>query len=158
MLVIGKPVFRIEGEVHRYCGIVIDITDQKELEEDIALTRELVYAALEKFNIGWFHVNLKDFSAMRTLEHAKIFGYDSLDPNWSFDSFIEHVVDEDRERVRKNVMESIRNHKDYVLQCHIMKTNGEKRRIWVSGSFQYDDKGNATHILGMVQDITDRMC
>lgn len=158
VLVIGKPVFRSEGEVNRYCGIVIDITDQKDLEEDIALTREQVYAALEKFNIGWFHVNLKDFSAMRTLEHAKIFGYDSLDPNWSFDSFIEHVVDEDRERVRKNVMESIRNHKDYVLQCHIMKTNGEKRRIWVSGSFQYNDKGNATHILGMVQDITDRMC
>ncbi|TLU82968.1 MAG: PAS domain S-box protein [Chlorobium sp.] len=155
ILVNGKPVFDSNGEASRYCGIAIDITDQKHLEEDVVITREHVYLALEKLHIGWFQTNIKDYSVIRTLEHARIFGYETLDSEWSFDTFIKHVVDEDRERVKKYVAETISKNKDFVLECQIMKADGEKRRIWASAFIQYDNHGEATHILGMVQDITD---
>lgn len=156
ILVNGKPVCDSNGEASWYCGIALDITDQKLLEEDIVITREHVYLALEKLHIGWFHLNLKDYSVIRTLEHARIFGYDTLDFDWSFDAFLKHVIDEDRERVKKYVGDTISKNKDFVIKCQIMKANGEKRRIWASAFIQYDNHGKATHILGMVQDITDR--
>ncbi|NTW84045.1 MAG: PAS domain-containing protein [Chlorobiaceae bacterium] len=157
ILVNGKPVFNSNGEVDRYCGIAIDVTDQKQLEEEIGLTREHLYLALEKLHIGWFHTNLKDYTSIRTLEHARIFGYDSLDYAWSFEEFLKHIVDEDRERVKNIIFDSISNNKDFIVECQINAANGEKRTIWASAFIQYDSHGKASHILGMVQDITDRL-
>jgi PAS domain S-box-containing protein len=158
ILVNGKPICDSYGEVGWYCGIATDITDHKLLEEDIVITREHVYQALEKLHIGWFHLNLKDYSVIRTLEHARIFGYETLDAEWSFDVFLKHIVDEDRERVKKYVTDTISKNKDFVLESQIKKANGEIRRIWASVFIQYDNHGEATHILGMVQDITDLGC
>ncbi len=157
VLVNGKPVFNSRGEAHRYCGIVIDITDQKQLGEEIHLTRELLNQALEKLHIGWFHTNLKDYSTIRTLEHARIFGYDTMNSDWSLSEFFKHIDDEDRERVQKQLFDSIANHKDFIVECQIRKADGEKRRIWASASLQYDKDGNVTHILGIIQDVTDRL-
>lgn len=152
----GKPVIDRHGKVTRYCGTAVDITDQKQLENEITLTREHLDLALEKCHIGWFHLNLEDYSTIRTLEHARIFGYSTLDSEWSFERFLKHVTDEDRDQVKKLVLDSISNHKDFTTECQIITARGERRRIWASASIQYDDHGKATHVLGIVQDITDR--
>jgi PAS domain S-box-containing protein len=152
----AKPVYDKHGEVKRYCGIVIDITDQKKFETEISLVREHFDVLLEKLHIGWFHTNLRDNSTIRTIEHARIFGYDSLDADWSFDRFLEHIVDEERERVRDTVVKSISNNKDFTIDFHIRKASGEIRKLWSSGSFICDDHGKPTHIVGVVQDTTDR--
>ncbi|NTW83532.1 MAG: PAS domain-containing protein [Chlorobiaceae bacterium] len=153
----GKPVFNSDGKAERYCGIAIDVTDQKRLAEEIGITREHVYSALEKLHIGWFHTSLKDYTSIRTLEHARIFGYDTMDSTWSFIAFLKHVVDEDRERVEKIVIDSIAHLKDFIVECQIMTANGEKRSIWISAFIQNDNQGKASHIVGMVQDITDHL-
>lgn len=156
IMVCGKPVIDRYGKVTRYCGTAVDISDQKQLENEITLTREHLDLALEKCHIGWFHLNLEDYSTIRTLEHARIFGYGTLDSEWSFEKFLKHVTDEDRGRVKKLVLDSITNRKDFVTECQIMTAQGEKRRIWASASIQYNGHGKATHVLGIVQDITDR--
>lgn len=152
----GKPLYDKHGEVKHYCGTSIDVTDQKKFEEEIILVRGHIDFVLEKFHIGWWHLNLEDHSVVRTIEHAKIFGYDSLDMEWSFDRFLEHVVEEDRERVKKIVFDSIANKKDYMVECWINKKSGEKRKIWASGSLLCNDHGKPTHVVGIIQDITDR--
>ena len=152
----GKPVYDKHGVVKRYCGTSIDITDQKQFEDDMTLIREHLDFVLEKFHIGWFHLNLQDHSAVRTIEHARIFGYESMDTEWSFEKFLEHVVDEDRQRVKNLVFDSISNNEDYTTECRIRRANGETRRIWASGSLIYDDRGKPTHIVGIVQDVTGR--
>jgi PAS domain S-box-containing protein len=152
----GKPVYDKYGVVKRYCGSSIDITDQKQFEDDMTLIREHLDFVLEKFHIGWFHLNLKDHSAVRTIEHARIFGYESMETEWSFEKFLEHVVDEDRQRVKNLVFGSISNNKDFTTECRIRRANGETRRIWASGSLIYDDRSKPTHIVGIVQDVTGR--
>jgi PAS domain S-box-containing protein len=151
----ARPVFDKKGEVKRYCGIAIDITEQKKFENEITLIRKNIDALLQKFHIGWFHLNLNDHSVTRTIEHARIFGYDNLDAEWSFEKFLEHVVDEDRERVKKILAEMLLNHKDFTTEYHIRKANGNKRKILSSGSFVYDDLGKPSHLVGILQDITD---
>jgi PAS domain S-box-containing protein len=157
IFVSGKPLYNKHGEVKRYCGTAIDITDHKKFENEIFQIREHLDFILEKFHIGWYHMNLKNHSAIRTIEHARIFGYDSIDLDWSFDKFLEHVVDEDRERVKNLVYNSIANKTDFMVDSRIKKTNGDIRRILSSVSIIYDDRRNPTHLVGIVQDITDRL-
>lgn len=152
----AKPLFDSDGDVKRYYGTAVDITDQKRVEEEIEITRAHLDFALEKCHIGWWDMNLENYKTVRTLEHARIFGYETLDNKWSFDRFLAHVTEDDRSRVRKIITSSIANKRDFVFECQILKTDGEIRWIWSSGTLQYDRYGNATHVLGIVQDITDR--
>ena len=156
LLEAAKPVRDKKGNLKRYSGIAIDITKQKKLEDETVLLREHLDILLEKFNIGWFYMNLEDQTAIRTIEHARIFGYDSLDADWSFDKFLGHVVDEDKEKMRNILVEMISNHKDTVSECQIVTTNGERRRLLSSNTLLFDEYGKPTHLVGVVQDITDR--
>jgi PAS domain S-box-containing protein len=157
LLEAAKPVYGKDGEVSKYCGISIDITNHKQFDAENLLIQEHLDYVLEKFHIGWFHINLKDHSSTRTIEHARIFGYDSLDMEWSFEKFIEHIVDEDRERVRNLVLTSIANKKDFLVESRIRNTNGDIRNIWATVSIIYDDHKQPAHLVGIVQDITDRV-
>ena len=157
IMVNGRPVFNKSGTASRYCGTAVDITDQKQLEQEINITRGHLDLALEKCHIGWFHLDLKDYSALRTLEHARIFGYDTIDSEWSFELFLSHVAEEDRERTRKLVFESISLGRDFTTECRIVTSSGESRMIWASAAIQFDNQGKASHITGIVQDVTDRL-
>ncbi len=152
---VARPILDKYGEIKRFCGISMDITDQKKFEDEVVLIRENLDDLLEKFSIGWFQTNLNDNSTTRTIEHARIFGYDNLDMNWSLEKFLGHVVDEEREKVRNIIFGSVEKKKDFLVNCKIRKTTGDIRRIMVSASLILDDHGNPTHIVGIVQDVTD---
>ncbi len=156
IMAIGRPIFDSHGNVIRYCGTAIDISEQKQIEHELHRSRAHLDFALEKCHIGWWELNLEDLTVLRTLEHARIFGYDMLATEWSFDNFIDHVVPEDRERIKSIVTSSIKKKRDHAFECRIVSATGETRWIWTSGTIQFDDSGKATHILGIVQDITDR--
>jgi PAS domain S-box-containing protein len=152
----GRAMFDNHAKVIRYCGTVIDISEQKQIEHELQRSRAHLDFALEKCHIGWWEMDLEDFSVLRTLEHARIFGYDTLALEWSFDSLLEHILPEDRARIKSIVTSSIEKKKDYAFECRIISATGEPRWIWTSGTIQFDFFGKATHILGIVQDVTDR--
>lgn len=155
ILDVGKPFCDKYGELKSYSGTTIDITDYKTLDNEKNLIREQIDLLLEQLNVGWFHMNLKTNSTIRTFEHARIFGYDSIDSDWSFEKFLEHVVDEERERVRDTLFSSISGKNDFLIDCHIRKTTGEKRRIHAAVSLIRDEHEKPTYLVGIVQDITD---
>ncbi|NTU68059.1 MAG: PAS domain-containing protein [Chlorobiaceae bacterium] len=152
----GKPIFDKQGEVIRYCGTSIDISEQKQIDTELQRSRAHLDFALEKGHIGWWEMNLEDDTVLRTMEHARIFGYDSLLAYWSFEQFVEHIVPEDRSRINSIILDSIENKRDYAFECRISTATGEVRWIWSSGTLRFDRHGTATHILGIVQDITER--
>jgi PAS domain S-box-containing protein len=152
----GKPMLDAEGRVIRYHGAVIDISRQKRTEDELFRSRTHLDFALEKCHIGWWEIDLEEFTVLRTLEHARIFGYDSLLTEWSFEKFIDHVMPEDRTRIESIITESIVNKSNYVFECRILRASGEMRWIWASGTIRLDSLGAATHVLGIVQDITER--
>ena len=152
----GKPIFDEHGQVERYCGTAVDISEQKQIETELHRSRAHLDFALEKCHIGWWELNLDDYTVLRTLEHARIFGYDSLVATWSFEQFIDHILPEDRDRIKTIIFNSIERKRDYAFECRIASATGKTRWIWTSGTLQYDHHGRATHILGIVQDITAR--
>ena len=156
LLVRGVPLQELGGDVERYIGIVIDITERKRAELEAAKFRRHMVFALDKTHVGVWDLNLRDRSAQRTLEASRIFGYEMNPPDWSLDLFLDHVFPDDRAMVQELISSSIKQQKDYAFECRIGRSEGEIRWISVQGIFHRDRSGDEHHVLGIVQDITER--
>lgn len=131
----------------------------KELKHTIRKISELekrLQFALTTNHTGAWDLDLKDHSAIRTVEHDKIFGYDTLLPEWTYEMFLEHVIEEDRKSVDKKFKQAIEEKSLWDFECQIRRRDGVIRWIWACGNYQSDEKGNIFRMAGIVQDITER--
>jgi PAS domain S-box-containing protein len=138
-------------------GIVQDISDRKQAEEEFRASKERMLFALETSHIGAWDLNLEDLSvsAVRTLEHDRIFGYSELIPEWTYEKFLEHVLPEDREAVDRKFRKSLETESDWNFECRIRRIDNEVRWIWAAGRHRHLN-GAPKIMSGIVQDITER--
>ena len=113
-------------------------------------------SALDAAQIGDWELNLVRQSARRSLRHDQIFGYSELLPEWTYPMFLDHVHPEDRAKVDQTFQASVAAGEDWYFECRIIRADKAVRWIWARGSVFKDESGKATHMLGMVGDITDR--
>ena len=155
----GMPLFDEKGKVIRYIGTSIDITERKQIElerEKLMKSRDAFNAALEIRHIGWWELDLSDNVVYRSLEHERIFGYESLRTHWSYSTFLEHIIPEDRAMVAYHFKKAVEKLADWNIECRIRRADGEVRWIWAVGGYQFDKTGNAIRLSGIIQDITRR--
>ncbi|NTW11341.1 MAG: PAS domain-containing protein, partial [Chlorobiaceae bacterium] len=152
----GMPVRDDEGQVIRYIGTIIDITERRQTEEELKKSRAQLIFALEKSSIGWWDLDLVNRTTERTLEHDRIFGYDTLLPKWTYEMFLDHVVPEEREEIHKLHQDAIAKKSDWSFECRIRRKTGEIRWIWAATGFMQDFTGKPIDQFGIIQDITER--
>ena len=151
----STSLIEIQGKEVFFC-IVKDVTEHAQREKELRFSKSQLNFALEKSHLGWWSMNIEDGSAFRTPEHARIFGYDSTDQEWSFQKFLDHVVPEDRDRIAGIVQSSRINESGLHFECRIRRNDGEQRWIMVIGGFQHDDLQGRKLLAGIVMDISDR--
>ncbi|MGE5774677.1 MAG: PAS domain S-box protein [Chloroflexota bacterium] len=133
-----------------------DVTERKRAERALRESQVRLNFALEKSHTGGWDLDLVDHTAMRTVEHDRIFGYKTLLPEWTYEIFLEHVLAEDRAEVDRLFQEAINTQTNWSFECRIRRTDGEIRWIWATGGHLFDDTGQAYRMAGIVQDITER--
>ncbi|MGV8084171.1 MAG: PAS domain S-box protein [Coriobacteriia bacterium] len=109
--------------------------------------------ALETTHTGIWDLDEVDGTAFRSLEHDRIFGYQELLPEWTLQTFLTHVVPEDRDRIGGLFRASAETGCDLEFECQIQRTDGELHWIWAKGRHRVDEHGHP-RIAGVVQDIT----
>lgn len=152
----AHPYFDPQGNLVRYVGTTLDITERKHSEEALRRSEERLNFALRAGHIGAWSVNLRDRTATRTLIQAAIFGYASTDDPWTLEIFLEHVLPEDRDRVRGRIQEGVAKQQDWEIECRIRRVDGEMRWILVAGGLERTPADPRSRISGIVQDITER--
>ncbi len=130
--------------------------ERKQAESALRESEERLNFALKKSRTGGWDLDLVDHTAYRSVEHDRIFGYDSLLADWTYEIFLSHVLPEDRTEVDRRFQEATAAQKDWSFECRIRRATGNVRWIWVAGEHQRDAKGNPRRMAGIVQDITDR--
>ena len=149
---VGKP------EQHRVAVLFSDITYRKQAEEYDAALRysdERLHLALDAVNFGTWEVNLETGLVFHSLRHDQIFGYKKLQPEWTLEKKLNHIVPEDREMVRK-AFEQANEKGGLTLETRIRWNDGSIHWIYWQGQFHYDLKGKPVKIIGIVSDITER--
>lgn len=144
----GKPI--------RILGVTRDIHDQKQLSQEQQLLQSQWDFALYKNQIGLWKMDLDSLIVLKTSTHTDIFGYGTDAVQWSLQKFFSHIVSDDRAEVERMVREAIDKHNDLGFECRISRKGGDIRWINIAGVFQHDQGGGSPHLLGIIQDITDR--
>jgi PAS domain S-box-containing protein len=150
------PLKDATGQVMAISIVVQEITDRKRAElalQESKIHRDFLLAAAE---LGDWDLNLADGTAHRSLKHDRIFGYESLLAQWTYDMFLEHVLPEDRVEVDCQQQYAIANNEPWDFECQIRRADNQVRWIWASGYVYHNAQGVATRMLGLVADITLR--
>ncbi|MCW5656518.1 MAG: PAS domain-containing protein [Burkholderiaceae bacterium] len=110
---------------------------------------------LEAAQIGDWVLDFATGQTRRSLLHDRCFGYDRLQEQWSYEIFLSHVHPDDRPAVVRRIEAG---------RAALRGWSGEYRVVWADGSIhwvrthvtvQHAD-GKATHMLGIISDITQQ--
>ncbi|ACL16035.1 PAS domain S-box protein [Methanosphaerula palustris] len=112
--------------------------------------------ALDISGMGTLDCDMVNHTSWRSLRHDQIFGYKTPPSTWNLKIFIDHVLPEDQEMVRKIFSDAFASQSDWRFECRIRRTDGEIRWIEKTGLGQYDDAGRPLRVLGLLLDITER--
>ncbi len=109
--------------------------------------------------VGGLEVDLLDgFKNYRSPEYLAIHGLPADTPVESHESWLSRIHPDDRERMRKYFVDTIRGPgNDYACEYRIIRRdNGQTRWVGVRARIERDAQGRATKLIGAHLDITDR--
>jgi PAS domain S-box-containing protein len=144
------------GRAVRMVGTNWDFTERKHAEVALRESEERLEFILATNSIGSWDLDLETQEAHRSLIHDRIFGYDQLLPNWTFELFLSHVLPEDRAGVKRKFESAVAGRHEWDFECRIQRRDGETRWIWATGSHGRNPHGNTRKMSGLVMDITAR--
>jgi PAS domain S-box-containing protein len=144
------------GELLKVIGFNTDITERKRAEAAIQESKTQLEFLLAAAEFGDWDLNLTDLTAHRSLRHDRIFGYESLLPQWTYQMFLDHVLPQDRSEADRKYQNAIDTNEPWDFECQIRRADNQVRWIWVSGYVYHNAQAAASRMLGLVADITDR--
>ena len=118
------------------------------LDSDAALG-----GALDSALIGVWDYDLSTRRAVRSITHDQILGYSRPLAEWTFDTFLEHVAQEDRARIRARFDQCLAGGAGE-FDCRIIRADGSPAWIWSRGRVVRDAAGAPARIVGLVMDVT----
>jgi PAS domain S-box-containing protein len=152
----GQPVFDDQGKLISYRGIVFDNTSRKAIETQLQSSEEMMNFALETLNAGAWTLSLENYTAKRTSLLDQVFGYDEPLPEWTSDTFLDHVLPEEREAIIVSHRSAAENQANWEVECRIRRNDGAIRWINSKAVHKFNDTGQPVALMGVVQDITER--
>jgi PAS domain S-box-containing protein len=156
MLAGAAPRFDDSGAFAGHHGSVIDIDERRKAEAAARAGEARLHYALETGGIGVWELNLTDLTAYRTLQHDRIFGYENMTPEWSYNSLLSHIPPEDRPFVEATFGAATAARKEFQLEYRIRRVDGALRWMWVAGRPREPQDGSGPFMIGVNRDITEQ--
>ncbi|GAB3685286.1 putative bifunctional diguanylate cyclase/phosphodiesterase [Salinisphaera aquimarina] len=139
-----------------FAGAVLIVT-RRSLGDSTAISlSERLEMALSAGALGAWSLDLRSGAAWRTALHDQVFGYDDTLPHWTYEKFLEHVIDEDRPAVKRKLAVAIETNSAWTFECRIRRPDGVIRWIWAQGRPEFDLQGEPVALFGVVKDISER--
>jgi PAS domain S-box-containing protein len=134
-----------------------DVTERKKSEQALKASETRARLALKAGRMGEWELDILNNSSYRAMRHDEIFGYDAPVAQWGVDTFLAHVVPEDRERVQRTFEEAAIGSGGWHFECRIRRANdGAIRWIQAHSEAQTGQDGRVERLVGLVGDITEQ--
>ena len=147
------PIRDLAGTVVGSAKIARDVGAARRAEAALRQSEARLRFILESAQIGDWELDLASGATRRSLQHDRCFGYETLQPQWGVDIFLQHVHPQDRALAADCVASALRDQQDWRMECRVVWPDASVHWIQVCGKMKCE-AGVPVGILGIVTDIT----
>lgn len=153
----GKPIQGRDGAIVKYLGTIIEITEQKALEEQLLKSKARMAFALEATNAGVWEWDLKLDEVYWSDRIWQLYGMEPQSKPHNHKLCESHVHPDDREKTFGTVMQAATKEMDINIEFRVCDEASDTQR-WLAcrGKPQMDQDGVLDRYIGTVMDITER--
>jgi PAS domain S-box-containing protein len=135
--------------------VIRDVSKRAAAEAALSESRARLEFALESARIGEWDIDLATGQATRSLRHDQCFGYEQPVPRWNYQTFMDHVHPDDRQRIDEIFQRTLADRGEMHFDCRVLWPDGSEHWIEAHGSV-FDRQSKPGRMLGIVADITQR--
>ncbi|NOZ46037.1 MAG: PAS domain S-box protein, partial [Chlorobi bacterium] len=125
-----------------------------EAEKEVIKSEKLLKEAQRIAKIGHWTLNILTNELEWSDEIYRIFGLKQTDFKSTYNAFVNLIYKDDRKRVDKAYIDSLKNNTKYSITHRIVRPDGEIRYVHEQCITKYNTKGEPISSLGTVQDVT----
>jgi PAS domain S-box-containing protein len=144
------------GQPVRVMGVNIDVTDRKQMEEELRKSEERFRLGIKATNDAIWDMDLKTGSVSWNETYSALYGSPSAGSD-SWEWWIENIHPEDRERTAGCLGKAIASGaSSWTSEYRFRRVDGEWAHIYDRAYIARDASGNAWRVIGAMQDLTER--
>ncbi len=144
------------GEVIGIEGTVRDITENKKIQQALQESEARLKRSQNFANIGTWDWNIQSGELFWSERIGPLFGYQQAIPETTYEVFLNAVHPDDRDRLVSATNACISDGREFNLEHRVIWQDGSTHWMLEQGDVVRADDGTPQHMLGVVQDITDR--
>ncbi len=152
----AMPVPQELGEVV-FCGVLLDITERKDIEEAYRENEHQLRMALKVAGMGVWTWDLATDQMAWTTEPGTLFESTAVSFCDTFATYLQNVHPDDHNRLKQAVTQAVNTGQEYQIHYRLLLGDGTIRWVEERGGLWRDPDDLVLGLMGTVVDITDRM-
>ncbi len=149
------PLRREDGSIYALCGISVDITGRKQMEEALRVNEERLKLATSAGHVGIWDWDVTGNVLTWDDSMYDLYGIAREDFSGAYEAWIATLHPEDRQFCDGEIQAALRGEREYAPEFRIVRPDGTVRNIKASAKTYRDAQVNATRMVGTNFDITD---
>jgi PAS domain S-box-containing protein len=149
----SAEILPIDGE-NFILSSIADITERKQMEEELFKSRERLLLATKATNTGIWDWDVVNNNLIWDDSMYTLYGIRKEDFGGVYEAWSSMVPDEDRQYAEAEIQAALRGEREYDIVHRIVRPDGEVRFIKVGSKTYFDESGKPLRMIGTNIDIT----
>lgn len=132
----------------------VDITELKNARQLAEESEESLRYVLDVSELSYWDHDIQTNHMTRSLKHDQQFGHEEMLSEWSYEIFLNQVMEEDRQRVDSAYKNAVATRGEYDVEFRCQWPDKSIHWLWCKGRFITDTDGNVIRAAGIQADIT----
>ncbi len=145
-----------DGRTKQFVGTVLDITEQKQKEEELSQLSERLTLAVKSGAIGIWQWDIINNVLIWDERMYELYGVSASEAGKAYDTWANSLHPEDKAETELISQLARRGEREFNTEFRVIHPDGTIHFLKAYATIQRDEKGNAIRMIGLNYDITER--